>query len=165
MKKPRTFQYNTNNPALLLSRRTVVYPSQDPRLDISGETSAYWHSGSFRSYCLPIFLARSSRMSFNSSIDKDPSITEDRLLTTSYRTVGKSPEVFYMKFTVNFNRWEEDKTTHISFSWFLPVQKTDGIRISHAQGNQLDVGFRKVFLFQAIDSTFSIFLEETNDEE
>ena len=43
-------------------------------------------------------------MSFSSSIDKDPSITEDRLLTTSYKTVGKSPEVFYVKVTVSHNR-------------------------------------------------------------
>jgi hypothetical protein len=46
-------------------------------------------------HCLPMFLESSSKMSFKSSIDKEPSITEERLLTTSYNTVGKSPDVFW----------------------------------------------------------------------
>lgn len=47
-----------------------------------------------RSHCLPMFLDSSSSISFNSSTDKEPSMTDERLLTTSNRTVGKSPDVF-----------------------------------------------------------------------
>lgn len=45
-------------------------------------------------YCFPIFCEISSRVWLRSSIDRPPSITEDRLLTTSYKTVGKSPDAF-----------------------------------------------------------------------
>jgi hypothetical protein len=41
-----------------------------------------------------MLLAKESKTSLRSSIDSEPWIIEDRLLTTSYNTDEKSPEAF-----------------------------------------------------------------------
>ncbi len=65
------------------------------------------------------------------------STTEDRLLTTSYKTVGKSPDAFYASVSVKKGVKGE---SHVFLSGFLPVYETNGIWIAGAQRNEFDIG-------------------------
>ena len=106
-----------------------------------------------------MFLESSSNMSFKSSIDKEPSITEERLLTTSYNTVGKSPDAFWRKMRQYDQKTVIYQGAYIAFSWLLPIEETNSIRISHSQRNKFNVSFRQILFFQTVNGSFPIFLD------
>ena len=46
----------------------------------------------------------------------------------------------------------------VSLSGFLPVQHSDGVGVSHAEGNEFDVGLCEILLFEAIHGPLAVFL-------
>lgn len=88
-------------------------------------------------------------------------MTEDRLLTTSYRTVGKSPETFgsYTPMRVESHAHREGGAyITATVVWFLPIQQSECIWIFHSKRDELDVSLCEVLLFETIYCAFSIFL-------
>ena len=58
-------------------------------------------------------------------------MTEDRLLTTSYSTVEKSPDDFWIaEMSILTGRDGDGGNAHIPLSRFLPMLEADGIGVS-----------------------------------
>lgn len=87
-------------------------------------------------------------------------MTEDRLLTTSYNTSGKSPDVFCaLKVSKPLRcAHHESSKTYISFRRPLPVQQPDGFRMLRFKWDSLDIQPCQILLFQAVERAFSVFL-------
>jgi len=83
-----------------------------------------------------------------------PSITDDRLLTTSYSTDGKSPEAFYFMLSVSLFRF--DKYTYILLGWLLPIEESNRIGVFQVKRNQLYVSLRQILFLQAIYQAFFV---------
>lgn len=56
----------------------------------------------------------------------------------------------------------EQQAPYLAVGWFLPIQHPNGIWVSHAQRDQLDVSFCKVLLLQTVHCTLSIFLQQVD---
>lgn len=87
-------------------------------------------------------------------------MTEERLLTTSYNTSGKSPEVFC---ALNVSKplrraHHENGKTYISLRRSFPVQQPNGFRVLRLEWDSLDIQPCQILLFQAVERAFPVFL-------